>query len=352
MAGAKGVIISIIGGEDMKLLEVDEAANHIRELVDDDANIIWGSAFNPDLDGQIRVSVVATGIEQDGSITPAQPRNFQMAPQRAPQRPVLDLQADVAEEEPFELNEGLSAEPEPAPEPAYEPQPEPAPAAYAEPEPSYDDSEDEEGPLMNPAGLSPAGGDDWGDEDGYEDDEDVDGIVDPLAGMRNEHTERFERYDDEDGQVPPPAEDRGFGSSAAESDGWTDEAERGAGSPLDLSDEAGDDDAFELGSDHYAEQQSPLSQKPARRPLFSGEGSTGTGGGAGGAAGAGAGSGGGGAGGAPAGGASAQGSTLFERMANLSRGSGSAHDDDDEDEDEGSSGGLNIPRFLGRQNNQ
>ena len=54
MQGAKGVIISIIGGDDMKLLEVDEAANHIRELVDPDANIIWGSAFNPDLQGKIR----------------------------------------------------------------------------------------------------------------------------------------------------------------------------------------------------------------------------------------------------------------------------------------------------------
>ena len=59
MQGAKGVIISIIGGEDMKLFEVDGAANHIRNLVDEDANIIWGSAFNPDLDGKIRVSVVA-----------------------------------------------------------------------------------------------------------------------------------------------------------------------------------------------------------------------------------------------------------------------------------------------------
>jgi cell division protein FtsZ len=63
MQGAKGVIISITGGDDMRLLEVDEAANHIRELVDPDANIIWGSAFNPDLEGRIRVSVVATGIE-------------------------------------------------------------------------------------------------------------------------------------------------------------------------------------------------------------------------------------------------------------------------------------------------
>ncbi|WP_121114935.1 cell division protein FtsZ [Croceibacterium ferulae] len=66
MQGAKGVIISIIGGEDMKLLEIDEAANHIRELVDPEANIIWGSAFNPDLEGKIRVSVVATGIETPG----------------------------------------------------------------------------------------------------------------------------------------------------------------------------------------------------------------------------------------------------------------------------------------------
>ena len=63
MQGAKGVIVSITGGEDMRLLEVDEAANHIRELVDPDANIIWGSAFNPDLEGKIRVSVVATGID-------------------------------------------------------------------------------------------------------------------------------------------------------------------------------------------------------------------------------------------------------------------------------------------------
>ena len=65
MQGAKGVIISITGGDDMRLLEVDEAANHIRDLVDPDANIIWGSAFNPDLEGRIRVSVVATGIEAE-----------------------------------------------------------------------------------------------------------------------------------------------------------------------------------------------------------------------------------------------------------------------------------------------
>jgi cell division protein FtsZ len=70
MKGAKGVIISITGGEDMRLMEVDEAASHIKELVDPDANIIWGSAFNNDLDGKIRVSVVATGIEAEESTRP------------------------------------------------------------------------------------------------------------------------------------------------------------------------------------------------------------------------------------------------------------------------------------------
>jgi len=95
MKGAKGVIVSITGGEDMRLLEVDEAANHIRELVDDDANIIWGSAFNPELEGKIRVSVVATGIEADpNAVAAAEPttrafsfgrRNEAVAPVTVPE---------------------------------------------------------------------------------------------------------------------------------------------------------------------------------------------------------------------------------------------------------------------------
>jgi cell division protein FtsZ len=76
MQGAKGVIVSITGGEDMRLMEVDEAANHIRELVDPDANIIWGSAFNENLNGKIRVSVVATGIDSDGPAPEASTRSF------------------------------------------------------------------------------------------------------------------------------------------------------------------------------------------------------------------------------------------------------------------------------------
>jgi cell division protein FtsZ len=76
MKGAKGVIVSIVGGEDMRLMEVDEAASHIKELVDPDANIIWGSAFNPALEGKIRVSVVATGIEAVAGAMPEPARVF------------------------------------------------------------------------------------------------------------------------------------------------------------------------------------------------------------------------------------------------------------------------------------
>ena len=64
MKGARGLLISITGGKDLKLFEVDEAATRIREEVDQDANIIVGATFDETLDGVIRVSVVATGIEQ------------------------------------------------------------------------------------------------------------------------------------------------------------------------------------------------------------------------------------------------------------------------------------------------
>jgi len=63
MAGARGLLINITGGDDMTLFEVDQAANRIREEVDEDANIIFGSAVDENLNGRIRVSVVATGID-------------------------------------------------------------------------------------------------------------------------------------------------------------------------------------------------------------------------------------------------------------------------------------------------
>lgn len=66
MRGARGVLINITGGTDMTLFEVDSAANRIRdEVKNSEANIIFGSTFNPELKGIIRISVVATGIDAD-----------------------------------------------------------------------------------------------------------------------------------------------------------------------------------------------------------------------------------------------------------------------------------------------
>jgi cell division protein FtsZ len=133
MRGAKGVIISITGGEDMRLMEVDEAASHIKELVDPDANIIWGSAFNNQLDGKIRVSVVATGIEADAAVAPEPARVFSFPAARKVEtvsvepvaasvftpEPVMDAVAEpFAVEEPITLTapEPVEVVPEPEPE--------------------------------------------------------------------------------------------------------------------------------------------------------------------------------------------------------------------------------------------
>jgi cell division protein FtsZ len=67
LKGAKAVLVNVTGGMDMTLLEVDEAANAISSEVDPDANIIFGAAFDPSLEGKIRVSVVATGMDGSAS---------------------------------------------------------------------------------------------------------------------------------------------------------------------------------------------------------------------------------------------------------------------------------------------
>jgi len=105
MKGAKGVIISITGGEDMRLMEVDEAASHIKELVDPDANIIWGSAFNNDLGGKIRVSVVATGIEADAVAQPTPAKVFSF-PARSPGAAAPATAIEAASLEEAALEEG------------------------------------------------------------------------------------------------------------------------------------------------------------------------------------------------------------------------------------------------------
>ncbi|WP_345096118.1 cell division protein FtsZ [Bartonella acomydis] len=76
MRGARGLLISITGGRDMTLFEVDEAANRIREEVDADANVIFGAIDDESLEGVIRVSVVATGIDREISevIQPSHPQ--------------------------------------------------------------------------------------------------------------------------------------------------------------------------------------------------------------------------------------------------------------------------------------
>ncbi len=320
MAGAKGVIISIIGGEDMKLLEVDEAANHIRELVDEDANIIWGSAFNPDLQGKIRVSVVATGIDGTGESMASEPRSFSLGQSRAPKRPVLELPS----EDEFEAEDdrdtipsmGSAAAQEPV---AFEPD-----AGFGDEEGAgyADDSADDAGRApLDLAGLGAASSDE--DDASEEDDDDVDGIVDPLAGLRA-------ASDDEDADGDEQSfgdEDWGKGGAA---DADADEAgDDGAPDPS-----AGGQDELLLDADRLAEKDEPVQAHLGggrRRGLVSGAGGESGGGGAA---------------------ASSAGSTLFERMANLSRGGPKSEDEDDDDDDDGGSASLSIPRFLGRQNNQ
>ncbi|MEL7736968.1 cell division protein FtsZ [Citromicrobium bathyomarinum] len=308
MAGAKGVIISIIGGEDMKLLEVDEAANHIRDLVDEDANIIWGSAFNPNLEGKIRVSVVATGIDDGVSSHSASPRSaMASAPEPRPaKRPALDFAERGESDERGGEPQGAS--------PAM-------PQSFGE-------------PSSGGARMSSDYSEDY-HEDGAED---VDGIVDPLAGLRNEDE------DDAPAAAPEPSADAPFARPSGErkpfdgnpADDWgsasDDDDTLDLGEAQEAPPRSGDDsDELVLGEDagEEAPESEPAPSRGRRRGLVSGEGDPqrkpapplpqGGGGG-----------------------------TLFERMAKLSRG-GAPEEDDDEDDD-GSS--LNIPRFLGRQNNQ
>jgi cell division protein FtsZ len=79
MKGARGLLVSISGGKDLTLYEVDEAATRIREEVDQDANIIVGATFDENLEGIIRVSVVATGIDKVATTQSANPTDTRIA---------------------------------------------------------------------------------------------------------------------------------------------------------------------------------------------------------------------------------------------------------------------------------
>jgi cell division protein FtsZ len=102
----------------MRLMEVDEAASHIKELVDPDANIIWGSAFNNDLGGKIRVSVVATGIEAETVSQPQPAKVFSFPAARpvvaaAPAAPLIEAAEtpdEADEDDALELGQDDEAE--------------------------------------------------------------------------------------------------------------------------------------------------------------------------------------------------------------------------------------------------
>ena len=107
LKGARGVLINITGGRDLTLFEVDEAASLIRAQVDEDANIIVGSALDDDLDGIVRVSVVATGVgSQLASVTPPLARQKPVEPpKRRYQEEAAPVQPQAHEEENFDFEE-------------------------------------------------------------------------------------------------------------------------------------------------------------------------------------------------------------------------------------------------------
>ncbi|OUI84925.1 cell division protein FtsZ [Acetobacter orientalis] len=143
MSGAQGLLVNVTGGEDITLFEMEEAANRIRREVSDDANMIWGSIIDDNMNGKIRVSVVATGIDipapnADRPYQPAiEPETVaEPAPTAAaPQQP----QAAAPNTARVDTTQQQAAQPRPAaaaPQPAYQPQPQAshtAPPAHSMP---------------------------------------------------------------------------------------------------------------------------------------------------------------------------------------------------------------------------
>ena len=118
LRGAKGVLINITGAHDLTLFELDEAANRIREEVDPEANIIVGSTLDTAMEGMMRVSVVATGIDaSDVQSDIPVPRRSLSQPLVAPQV----AQEETVAETPLELNEPVAADTQAEQEPSLFP---------------------------------------------------------------------------------------------------------------------------------------------------------------------------------------------------------------------------------------
>ncbi len=324
MQGARGVIISITGGEDMRLMEVDQAASHIRELVDPDANIIWGSAFNPDLEGKIRVSVVATGIDSD-----------EVAEQRG-----------IAQAgRPFSFGHGSSKPKSQAEENAS------GAADRGEDTQSAGDVPPSADTITEAEVATNTGGSSF-------DDRDDDGASQSAPGFSS----MSDRDDDDDGQAtvtssvakPAPAS---FATDSAPSFRSDPPADAARQSPESLGDDDEDNEPLDLGSAEMLPPEeadtprssaagtagaakSPQSQ-PAKTTISDDEADTPRTG----------------SGKHPLRSDEARsaprlqtgGPTLFERMASLSRG---ARPDEAKDADEEEDESFNIPRFLNRQNNK
>lgn len=114
MKGAKGVLINITGGSDITLMEIDEAVNIIREEVDEDAEIIFGSSYDDSLSGRIRVSIVVTGIDDDAPMQVLKPKEMseyvdldagqELENNEPVMENVVEEEVVVAEENPIELD--------------------------------------------------------------------------------------------------------------------------------------------------------------------------------------------------------------------------------------------------------
>ncbi len=131
--GAKGVLINVTGGADLTLFELDEAANIIREKVDPDANIIVGSTMDPSMDGVMRVSVVATGIDVVAN------RSEMPAPRRGMAEPLRPAAPEAKIEVAEEIVQELPRAPERAPADLFD----------AAPRPSFADSRREPEDFLN-----------------------------------------------------------------------------------------------------------------------------------------------------------------------------------------------------------
>ena len=100
MEGAKGVLISVAGGSDLGLMEVNNAASIVEEKADEDANIIFGTIIDDNLGDEVRVTIIATGFDEKANARPAEP-----AEQEAPQAQPEQTSTKVVEAEPAKKEE-------------------------------------------------------------------------------------------------------------------------------------------------------------------------------------------------------------------------------------------------------